>query len=83
MADVVINKTTLSMEMGFADGDTRTLNVENPNTAINLGGQIKALGASMKTNQPVLGDKTGAAFTGFKSAKIVRATTTKLDLSQG
>ena len=81
MADQITNKTMLSMEMGFADGDTRTLNVDNPNTAINLSAQVKNLGSYMRENQPVLGDKTDAAFTGMKSAKIVRAQTTKLDLS--
>lgn len=81
MADVVKNTTTLGLEAGFADGDTRALNFPDPNTSINLAASIASLEGFTKTNQVLIGDKTGAAFTGFKSAKISRHTTTYLDLT--
>ena len=81
MADIVKTKSTLSIENEFADGDTRTINVENPNTAINLASAVKSLGAYAKTNQVILGDKTGAAFTRIKAAKLINRSTTYLDLA--
>ena len=74
MADKTTVTTTLNMVAGFADGDDRTIIVDNPNTAINLGEYAK-------TNQVILGDKAGSAFTDFKSAKLVTKTKTVLDLS--
>ena len=82
MADVITRKNTLSLEAEFTDLDTRTINLENPNTAIDLTAQVKAVGAYAKANQPILGDKTGAEFSRFKSAKIINSVTTKLDLTQ-
>lgn len=81
MADKIISSSTLNMVAGFADGDDRTINLENPNTAINLAEQVANLGTYLKSNQIVAGDKTGANFTNFKSAKIVNKTVTKFDLS--
>lgn len=81
MADIVKSKNTLSVENEFADGDTRTINLENPNTAINLAAAIKEIGAFAKTNQVILGDKTGAAFKRVKSAKLTNRQTTYLDLT--
>ena len=81
MADIVKSKNTLSVENEFADGDTRTINLENPNTAINLAAAVKNIGAFAKTNQVILGDKTGAAFTRIKSAKLTNRQTTYLDLT--
>ena len=81
MADVVKNNVTLGLEAGFADGDTRAINLPDPNTAINLVAGISSLEAYTLNNQILIGDKTGAAFTGFKSAKISRHTTTYLDLT--
>ena len=83
MADIQTTKSTLSIVAEFADGDDRTINLENPNTAIDLTAQVKAVGAYAKANQPIIGDKAGAAFNRFKSAKIVNTRTTKLDLTQG
>ena len=80
MADKVVSTTTLNAVAGFADGDTRTITIENPNTAINLGNAVHELGVYAQTNQVILGDKTGAAFTEFKSAKVVTKTKTILDL---
>ena len=81
MADKTTTTTTLDIVAGFEDGDDRTINVPNPNTAINLGNAVHDLGAFVKTNQIILGDKAGSAFTEFKTAKLVTKTKTVLDLS--
>ena len=80
MADKTTVTTTLNALAGFADDDDRTIIIDNPNTAINLGDAVYNLGEYAKTNQIILGDKAGAAFTGFKSAKLVTKTKTVLDL---
>lgn len=81
MADKTTTTRTLSMETAYADGDTRTINVDNPNTAINLGDAVHNLSNFCATNQIILGDKAGAAFTEIKSAKLVTKTKTVLDLT--
>ena len=81
MADKTTTNTTLSILAGFSDGDDRTINIDNPNTAINLGNAVHSLGSYAATNQIILGDKTGASFTEFKSAKLVTKTKTVLDLN--
>ena len=80
MADKTTTTTTLNIVAGFEDGDDRTILVDNPNTAINLGDAVHNLGEYAKTNQVILGDKAGAAFSDFKSAKLVTKTKTVLDL---
>lgn len=81
MADIIKTKSELVMEQEFADNDTRTFSLENPNTAINLKAQVEALGDFMAENQVTIGDKTGAAFSRIKSAKIRRQTVTYFDLT--
>ena len=81
MADVVKNKNTLQMVVDFADGDNRTISVDNPNTAINLGAGIASVAAYIKDNNILLGDKNQANCQGISEAKIIRGTTTYLDLS--
>lgn len=81
MADKTTVTTTLNVVAGFEDGDDRTILIDNPNTAINLGNAVHDLGEYAKTNQVILGDKAGSAFTEFKTAKLVTKTKTVLDLS--
>lgn len=80
MADKQTTTSTLSIVANFADGDDRTINLENPNTAINLAAQVVSLGSYLQNSQVIAGDKTGANFTEFKTAKIVNKTVTKFDL---
>ncbi len=82
MADVVKNKNTLQMVVDFADGDNRTISVDNPNTAINLGACIDSLSAYVVENNILISDKSGAACTGISDANIFRKTNTKLDLTE-
>ena len=81
MADKTTTTTTLNILAGFADGDDRTILIDNPNTAINLGNAVHSLGSYAQANQIILGDKAGSAFTSFKTAKLVTKTKTVLDLN--
>ena len=80
MADKTTHTSTLNVVAEFTDGDDRTIGLENPNTAINLAQGVKNLETYTKTNQVIIGDKTGAAFKAFKSATIVDKTIIKFDL---
>ena len=80
MADKVTTTSTLQMVAEFVDGDDRTINLDNPNTAINLAAGVVNLGNYAKTNQVIIGDKAGAAFKDFKSAKVIQKTVRKFDL---
>ena len=80
MADKVVQKSTLSLEMEFTDGDTRTITADNPKA--NLGAtEINSLGAFAAENGLIIGDKAGADFLRFKTAKVTRGVTTYLDLN--
>ena len=80
MADKITQTKTLQMVAGFIDGDDRTINLDNPNTAINLAQGVVNLGNYAKTNQVIIGDKADAAFKEFKSAKVIDKKVTKFDL---
>lgn len=79
MADKVSQVRELKLEAGFYDGDTRTIAIDNPVANVTAA-QIKAVGTTLKTTQALIGDKTGAAFVGINSAKVVRKKVTNLDL---
>lgn len=80
MADKTTTTSTLQMVAEFVDGDDRTINLDNPNTAINLAQGVVNLGNYTKANQVIIGDKNGAAFSRFKSAQLIEKTVTKFDL---
>lgn len=81
MADTVQTSSALNIELGFVDGDTRTLSINDPKTNINLGAAAASIGSFVKDNNILIGDKAGAASSGIKGAKLVTNKTTKLDLS--
>lgn len=70
MAYTVTNSSELKLTCNFDDGDTRILTIDNPKSDLDST-TILNLQASMITTQPIIGDKTGAAFTNFSSAKII------------
>lgn len=80
MADIVKSKSTLSLVAEFTDNDTRTLAIDNPVANIS-GSAINALGTTAKNGNVLIGDKAGADFLRFKSAKKSTATTTYYDLT--
>lgn len=76
MADTVKTTNQLKLLAGFADEDDRTITLNNPRGGITAA-DITRLG---ELAEPVLiGDKYGAAFTRFKSAKYVTKYETTLD----
>lgn len=77
MADVSTSTYQDKVVMYFVDGDTRTLNISNP-TATSL--QYADLEEWMQVNQPVIGDKNGAAFGKISSATRVSTEKTYIDI---
>ena len=80
MADTIKSSAELKLVANFYDGDTRTLTFVNPLADL-AASDVKTAEATTKTTQAIIGDKTGAAFVGFGSAKTVTKTQTDLDLT--
>jgi len=80
MADKVKRVRELKLVAGFSDGDDRTLSFPNPKNNLTRA-QITATAFVNAAKAALLGDKTGADMTGWKSAKIFESTTTYLDLT--
>lgn len=80
MADTIKSSSELKLDSYYADGDTRMLSIPNPRADVTAA-DILAVAQSAVTNQPLLGDKGGANFVRFNSAKIVEKTKVDLDLS--
>ena len=79
MADTVKNTSILKIKLGFNDGDTRTINLDNPRgnlTAAN----IYEVSQFIKTNNLLLGDKTGADSSGILTAEIVETAKVNVDI---
>lgn len=82
MADKVTTDYTLQLMSEFADGDTRTISVDSPNSAESLGAQVYELQTFLQNNSVIIGDKTGAAFTRFSYANKITKTRTVLDINE-
>lgn len=80
MADTITSKSTLQNVFEFADGDTRTVNIDDPNDNISAS-DVQAWAAYAVEHQILLGDKGGAALTGLKSSKKIDATATKMNFN--
>lgn len=80
MADKTTTTYTLQMSAEFVDGDTRTISVEDPNSASSIGAQIYELQTFLQNNSIIIGDKAGAAFSRFAYANKVTKEKTELDL---
>lgn len=68
MADTKTTTREMKIKMYFVDGDDRILTLKNPSSNL-TSSDIENLQTWMQTNQPVVGDKMGAAF-----GKIISAT---------
>lgn len=79
MADTVTASSILKTKFYFVDGDDRTINIKNPKSTI-TSSDIQGLETWMQTNQPLVGDKMGAAFGKIMSATHVATTTRELDI---
>lgn len=78
MADKVKTISQLKLVAGFVDGDDRTLALDNPRGGLSKA-DITALNEGALAC--IVGDKDGAAFKEWKSAKVFNQTTTYLDLT--
>ena len=79
MADTRKETYILKIKLGFADGDTRTINLNNPQPDLEAS-DIYELSQFIKENNLLLGDKYGADSAGILTADIVESTKTTLDL---
>lgn len=79
MADVIKTSSVLKTKFYFVDGDDRTVNIKNPKSAL-TSTDIQNLESWMQTNQPLVGDKMGAAFGKIMSATRIDTTTRELDI---
>lgn len=82
MADTTKITKELKFEFAFADGDTRTYRIRNPQQqGSTLYNKIDEINTYILTNNLLIGDKADGAFTGIYRVKIVDATKTNLDLA--
>ena len=79
MADKVTSKTVLSLGAEFTDGDTRTITLDNPKNGLTA---EDILATTNGAKAVLIGDKTGAPFLRWATAKKISATTTYLDLTE-
>ena len=79
MADTVKSSNQLKLVAAFSDGDDRTIAVDDPKTGLTKDDINDELFISAAKNV-LVGDKAGAPFVGWKSAKVVEQTTVNLDL---
>lgn len=77
MADTLKTETRIALLAGFSDEDDRTINLSNPRDNVTEA-EVRALEPYAST--VLVGDKYGAPFTRFKSAKIITVTTIEYDL---
>jgi len=78
--DTITSSREGKLVVEFYDSDNRTVTFDNPRSDLTAA-DVNAVVNYMKTNQPVIGDKTGASIVGASSYKTVEKTSTKLDLS--
>ena len=79
MADTIKSSSELKLNCQFADNDTRIVTIDNPKDNLTAA-QINGVGTVAQTTQAILGDKGGADFVRFHSAKKITTTRTELDL---
>ena len=80
MADTTKMENHLIIEVGFIDGDTRTITLKNPRSNLTAS-DIENLDNFMKTNNILIGDRDSADFKKIRQAKTRSAVITTLDLS--
>lgn len=79
MADTQTQNDELKIVAYFVDGDTRNITLKDPKANLSST-DIVNLQTWMQTNQPVIGDKMGAAFGKINKATTIRKTETQLDI---
>ena len=79
-ADTITSSSTGNLLVEFYDGDTRTVDVPDPRDDLTAT-EINAFVEKLKTDQPIIGDKTGASITGASKFTIVDKIDVKFDLA--
>lgn len=79
MADKVKSSYILKIKLGFADGDTRVINLDNPRNDLTAA-EIYEVSQLIKNNNLLLGDKYGADSAGILFADKIASTKTTLDI---
>lgn len=79
MADTVKETYVLKIKFGFSDGDTRTINLDNPRNDLQAS-EIHEVSNFIKENNLLLGDKYGADSAGILTADIVESSKFTLDI---
>ena len=79
LADTYKQTNILKIKLGFADGDTRTINLDNPKRNLTAS-EIHELSQFIKTNNLLLGDKYAADSAGILTADIVESMKVTLDI---
>jgi len=80
MADTTKIENHLIIEVGFIDGDTRTITLKNPKSNLTAT-DIENLDSFMLTNNILIGDRDAADFKKIRQAKTRSAVITHLDLN--
>lgn len=80
MADVTTTTRTLNIDLMFVDEDTRLIKLPNPKETLQAS-DITTLETLIRTNNLIVGDKTGAAFGKISTAKNVEVMRTDYDLT--
>lgn len=80
MSDTQTTTRELVIENYFVDGDTRTQTLKNPKLNI-ASSEIQSLQTYCQINQPIIGDKTGAAFGRINRATVKTTNKITLDLT--
>lgn len=80
MADVTKTSKQLKLVANFADGDDRTIAIDDPKTDLTKD-DINDADFVKSAAEVLIGDKAAAGFTNWKSAKIVENSTVYLDLA--
>lgn len=78
--DTVTSSRQGKFNFGFTDGDSRIVTLPNVKTNI-AETDVTTFNSWVETNQPIIGDRTGASTTGIFDAYILATTKTQLDLS--
>lgn len=79
MADTRKETYVLKIKLGFADGDTRIINLDNPRSNLKAS-EIHELSQFIKENNLLIGDKYGTDSVGILTADVVEVAKTILSL---
>lgn len=79
MADIRKNTYILKIKLGFSDGDTRLISLDNPRNNLTAD-EVHEVSNFIKENNLLIGDKYGSDSAGILTADIVEASKLTLDI---